>query len=124
MDRHDFVRGCPPCTVGAVGTTDAEPAWERYLVDVMPPSGELLDVQALASRIRASCTQLSSEGMPVRFLRSVFVPEDGSCLLVFEAASAEDVRLASERADLPPSRISRAIAQVRREPAPRDGTQT
>lgn len=37
----------------------------------------------------------------MRFLRSVFVPEDGTCFCLYEAPSAEDVHEAVRRAALP-----------------------
>jgi hypothetical protein len=37
----------------------------------------------------------------VRFVRAVFVPEDDTCLYVYEAVSADDVRKAVSRAELP-----------------------
>jgi hypothetical protein len=48
---------------------------------------------------------MSAEGTPVRFLRSVFVPEDESCFFLYEGPSAEVVRDAAGRAEL-------AVAQV------------
>jgi len=52
-----------------------------------------------ASVISAAQTATRS-GSPVRFVRSFFVPEDETCFLVFEAASAEDVRAAALLAGL------------------------
>ena len=40
------------------------------------------------------------QGTPARFLRSVFVPEDGICFLLFEAATAGMVEEAGRRAAL------------------------
>ena len=40
------------------------------------------------------------EGERVRFLRSVFVPEDDACFLLYEGPSAESVRAAAMRAKL------------------------
>ena len=80
----------------------------RYLIELRSPDGGFLDINELASRSRAACRELTAEGTPMRFLRSVFVPEDGSCLLVLEAASAESVRGAMRRAGLPSRRITKA----------------
>jgi hypothetical protein len=44
---------------------------------------------------------MRAEGIPVRFLRSIFVPEDETCFYLYEAASAEQVREAALRAQLP-----------------------
>ena len=72
----------------------------RYLVDVTPPPDGDPDIGELAARSRAACEAVSKDGSFVRLLRSVFVPEDGSCLLVFEARSAEAVRRAMGRSGL------------------------
>jgi hypothetical protein len=45
----------------------------------------------------------------VRFLRSIFVPEDGACFLLYEGPSAESVRAAARRAELGPKRIHAAL---------------
>lgn len=89
-------------------TIEGERRFDRYLVEVTPPRSGVADIQELAARSRAACRELSAGGTPVRLLRSVFVPEDGSCLLVFEATSTEAVRGAMERAGLPSERITEA----------------
>lgn len=58
---------------------------------------------------------MQAEGVPVRFLRSVFVPEDDICFLLYEAPSADAVRIAVRRADLTAVRQLQAIeADARR----------
>ena len=49
----------------------------------------------------------------MRFLRSVFVPEDETCFYLYAAASADDVRAAVRRADLPAGNVVRAISERR-----------
>ena len=46
------------------------------------------------------------EGIPVRLVRSVFVPEDEACFYLYEATSAEAVREAARRAALPFARFA------------------
>jgi hypothetical protein len=45
-------------------------------------------------------TGSSRAGVPVRFVRAFFVPDDETCFLVFEAASAGDVQAAALLAGL------------------------
>jgi hypothetical protein len=61
-----------------------------YLVEIEPVSADA--VGSVASRARAA-----SSG--VRFLRSIYVPEDDRWFLLSEGGSAADVAAAAERAD-------------------------
>jgi Protein of unknown function (DUF4242) len=89
----------------------AEPA--RYLVELDPPDTDWADIQALTARSRAASDELSQHGTPVRFLRSVFVPEDGKVYLLFEGPSEAAVREAASRAGLG---VGRVLGTLRLEP--------
>ena len=52
---------------------------------------------------------MQDEGIPVRFVRSLFVPEDDACFHLYEAASPEQVREAARRASLPFEKLFEAI---------------
>jgi hypothetical protein len=45
----------------------------------------------------------------VRFLRSIFVPEDDACFFLYEGPSAESVRAAAVRAKLGVQRVESAL---------------
>ena len=64
-----------------------------------PPEG-WSSVSQLNARARAACEALTREGTHVRFLRSIFVPEDEACFHLYEAASADAVREAAMQAGL------------------------
>ena len=49
--------------------------------------------------------ELTAEGRQVRYLRSMFVPGESRCMCLFEAASADHVKEANERAQIPFTRI-------------------
>jgi hypothetical protein len=68
-----------------------------------------------ADRARRAAEELSGEGTPVRFLRSIFVPEDETCFYLYEAASAEAVREAARRAELAFERVVEAVASPKGE---------
>jgi hypothetical protein len=83
--------------VNVAGPT-AEPS--RYLVELEPPEAGWDDIQALVARSRAAAEELRRSGSAVRFLRSVFVPEDGTVYLLFEGPSESAVREAVSHAGL------------------------
>jgi hypothetical protein len=64
---------------------------KRFVVDVQAPEEGWTDVQALSGAARSATAPDRSE---IRFVRAVFLPEDGSCLLVFEADDVDVVRTA------------------------------
>ncbi len=76
----------------------------RYTVEVRLPRAGWADVQEAAARARAA-----TEGEPVRLLRSIFVPEDDACFLLYEGPSAESVRAAAVRAQLGVRRVEAAL---------------
>jgi hypothetical protein len=78
-----------------------------FLVETYTPTAAAR--AEIEARVRRAASQLERDATPVRYLRSIFVPEDETCFLLFEAASAEAVRRASERAGLSPQRIVEAV---------------
>ena len=53
--------------------------------------------------------RFAQSGTPVQYLRSTFVPAEGRCLCLFEAASEEAVRKVNEEAGLPFTSIVEAM---------------
>ena len=60
------------------------------------------------ARVRVAAAQLTGEGRHVRFLRTIFVPEDETCFYLFEASSASVVRDVGERAGVRFEHVNRA----------------
>lgn len=80
-----------------------------YLVDRTLP-GITMDQLAAAQKAAIETSQrFSSEGKYVRYIRSTYVPEDAHCMCLFEAADAELVKDVNEAAQIPFSRISKAL---------------
>jgi len=75
-----------------------------------PPDG-WSRIEQLTADARRVSEQLQRKGIPVRFVRSIFVPEDETCFYLYAAASADAVREAAARAALPVERVSEAIPQ-------------
>ena len=65
------------------------------------------------NRAVSAAAEVEASGRPVRYLRSIFVPDDELCLFLFEADAADVVRAVSERAGLDPERIALADSRER-----------
>jgi hypothetical protein len=62
-------------------------------------------------RFRAAAEEVSDGGNPVRFLRRILVPEDETCLLLYEAKSADDAAEAARRAGIEVERVVEAVEE-------------
>jgi hypothetical protein len=51
----------------------------------------------------------AAKGMPMRYIRSTFTPEDGRCMCLFEARSADEVKRLNDEAKLPYLRVVEAL---------------
>jgi hypothetical protein len=79
-----------------------------FLVEAyMPTTASLSEVEA---RARLASVELQREGMPVRYVRSILIPGDETCLHLFQGPSVVAVREASERAGFSAQRIVEAVA--------------
>jgi hypothetical protein len=84
---------------------EASAAGEKFLVEryqKRPASGDLTHV---AKVLRRCARDLTREGEAVRYVRSVFLPGDETCLDFFVASSAHAVSEATRRAGLSYDRI-------------------
>jgi hypothetical protein len=93
---------------------------ERYLVELRRPELGWSDLGTVADHAREAAGRLTRVGRPVRFLRSVYVPEDGTCVFLYEGRSAADVRLAAEELEIT---VDRVVATVRVGPSPEAETE-
>ena len=85
-----------------------EPRFDRvttYLVEAYVAQLNDTRVRALASEATAAALAMTCEGVPVRHVHSIFIPEDDVCFHLLEAPSAEAVREACARAGLTFERI-------------------
>ena len=81
-------------------------AQQVFLVEHYRPGLPLDELERLAGRACAAVGDLERSGKPLRFLRSLIVPDDESFLSVVEAASEQLVREAYTQAEIPFERIS------------------
>jgi hypothetical protein len=81
----------------------------KYMVERNLPGLTEEQLAAAAASATTATTRMANEGVPVRYLRSTFVPSEDKCFCLFEGPSAEAVREANERAGLPLERITEAL---------------
>ena len=72
----------------------------RYTVELSHPAAGWAELQEVVARARQAAADMRREGEQIRFLRSVFVPEDDACFFLYEGPSAHAVRAAVTRAQL------------------------
>lgn len=64
-----------------------------------------------AHAARRAAEQVSRDGARVRFVRSIFIPEDETCIYIYEADSIEAVREAIARAALRFEHLAEAVSE-------------
>ena len=79
-----------------------------YVAEFYLPREASLD--SVVRRAKDGAAEVASRGYQVRFVRAIFVPPDETCLMMYEAASAEQVREAGMRSGLDFDRVSEAQA--------------
>lgn len=72
--------------------------------------GIAMDALAAAQkRAIETSEKFTKDGTPVRYIRSTFVPQEGSCMCLFAAENPEDVKRLNEVAKIPFDRIVPAL---------------
>ena len=67
--------------------------------------------RSAASVARQAAEQLAREGTNVELVRWIFVPEDETCMFIYEADSLECVRMAAHRGALEFEHIAQAVSE-------------
>jgi hypothetical protein len=86
-----------------------------YLVETYLARGRAGERTARERRAQTAAEELTQERTPVRFERSIYVPEDEICFFVFDAPTGRDAALTAHRAQLDPLRVVEAIPSVKEE---------
>jgi hypothetical protein len=82
----------------------------QYLVELYVPRRAQATIADAADRARVASEQLTNEGKDVRYLRTIFIPQDEICFHLYEAHTADLVDEASLRAQIPYERIVPAVS--------------
>ena len=69
----------------------------------------LVELYSIAAETDSAALDRLGEGSPVRYLRSILIPGDETCLHLVEADSVEQVAEAFEQAGLNADRIVEAV---------------
>ena len=78
-----------------------------YLLEAYTPASALLE--EIESRLRTAAAELTESGTPVRYVRSILVPEDETCFHLLEGPSSEAVAETARRAGISTPRITEAV---------------
>jgi hypothetical protein len=66
-----------------------------HLVELHRPEHGWSELQALADRARSAAEQVNSTETPVRFLRSIYLPDEETCFQLFDGTAAADAEAES-----------------------------
>jgi hypothetical protein len=95
----------PSCPADTVDETTAG----EFLVELYVARSDGASVGPSAHRARLAAEEVAREGTPVRWVRSIFVPEDETCFFLYEAETVEGVERATQLASLGVERIAQAV---------------
>ncbi len=84
----------------------------EYLIELYVARTDAPVVSERCQSARTAAEELTRRGTAVRFRRSIFVPDEETCFVLFEAESPEAVRDAARLGGLPSDRVSSAITQT------------
>ena len=80
----------------------------EFVIEFYVPRADPAAAERSAGGTRRAAEEMAREGIPVRLVRSIFMPEDETCLLLVEAPTGDAVREVARRAGLTFERIARA----------------
>jgi hypothetical protein len=83
----------------------------EFLVEVYVSRADPEAVARDVRRVRRAAVELTAEGTPVIFLRSIFVPADETCFFLVEAGSLDVVQEAARRASLSFEHVAEAAPE-------------
>ncbi len=81
----------------------------EFIVERDIPGFTADDLREAARRADAVAGEMTAEGTPVRYHRSIFLPDEAKCFCLFEGPSAAAVQEVNERAELPFTRVLDAV---------------
>ena len=86
----------------------------QYLVELYISRANCAAAALASTRLASAAAALTAEERRVELVRSIFVPEDETCFVLVEAATAEDVHETARRAAVAYERIVETAADLTR----------
>lgn len=80
-----------------------------YMVERHLPGATVAQLGAAQKTAIETSARLASQGKPVRYIRSTWVPAETRCMCLFEAADPETVREVNDQAGIPYTRVVEAL---------------
>lgn len=77
----------------------------KYMVERHLPGITQEQLAAAAGRAKSTTAAMSHEGVPVRYLRSTFMPAEEKVYCLFDGPSPDVVEEAQRRAEIPFDRV-------------------
>ena len=85
---------------------------EEYLVEIYVARSDACQAADGAESARAAAEELTRRGINARYCRSIFVPTDETCFVLFEAESLEVACDLARLAKLPAERVSAVVTHT------------
>jgi hypothetical protein len=84
----------------------------EFLIELYVSKVNCAELSETVARFCHVAAEVTAEGKPVRLVRSIFVPDDETCLLLVAAFTVEDVRDTARRAALPYEHVVETAAHI------------
>ena len=88
----------------------------KYIVELYVARGDEAALERGVELAHRAAERLTRAGTPVRHLRSLYVPEDETCYVVFEAETATGAQEAATAAGLRFERSATEVAELGTDP--------
>jgi hypothetical protein len=89
-----------------------------YLVERYLPGVSEVQLRAALERLEAACAELSARGDPIRYVGSMFLPDEETCFCRLDGDNPGAAAKANEIARLPFARITAGLAITPTGPTP------
>ena len=84
----------------------------EFLVEFYLSRTDAVALGCSVRRARLAAEEQTRQGMPVRYLRSMYLPDEETCFLLYEAESAEAACRAAALASIAFERVSEVIGDT------------